>query len=138
MTDRVTLVIVDRGRGRGKKKAHQMSRLAGECCTRAALGKLKDFNLRGWDVYCSVNPTVAGTSRSVRDVRRLQVELDTDGDEKLRALVGGREAGRGSDAVGDRPLVGVEVACPVARGACGVDGGRCRGGEPSARPGVRG
>lgn len=87
MTDRVTLVIVDRSRGKGRRKAHQMSRLAGECCTPRALAKLKDLNLQGWDVYCSVNPTVQGSSRAVRDVRRLQVELDTDGDEKLRTLV---------------------------------------------------
>ena len=93
MADRVTLVIVDRSRGKRKGKARQMSRLAGEFCTRGALAKLKDFNLQGWDVYCSVNPTVAGSSRSVRDVRRLQVELDTDGDEKLRALVGDARRG---------------------------------------------
>lgn len=93
MTDRVTLVMVDRGRGKRKGKGHQMSRLAGECCTRAALAKLKDLNIRGWDVYCSVNPTVPGSSREVRDVRRLQVELDTDGDEKLRALVGDARRG---------------------------------------------
>lgn len=93
MTDRVTLVVVDRSRSKGKRKGHQMSRLAGECCTRAALAKLKDLNIRGWDVYCSVNPTVAGSSREVRDVRRLQVELDEDGDEKLRTLMGDAKRG---------------------------------------------
>ena len=94
MTDRVTLVIVDRSRkGKGKRKGRQMSRLAGECCTRAALDKLKDLNIRGWDVYCSVNPTVPGSSREVRDVRRLQVELDEDGDEKLRTLMGDARRG---------------------------------------------
>ena len=85
-----TVVLRDR-RGPGSR---QLSRAAGHWCHPSGQRLLRSANDAGSDVYCSVNPTVRGSSRSVSEVRRLQVDFDTDGNERIRKLMTDAKSGR--------------------------------------------
>ena len=101
-------------------------RPASACCRSA--------NDAGSDVYCSVNPTARGSSRSASEVRRLQVDLDTDGNERIRKLMTDAKSGAGPDARGGGPLVGGPVAGVVACGSGGLDASRGGGSQPAFSP----
>ncbi len=85
-----TVVLRDR-RGPGSR---QLARAAGHWRHPSGQRLLRSANDAGSDVYCSVNPTVRGSSRSVSEVRRLQVDLDTDGNERIRKLMTDAKSGR--------------------------------------------
>ena len=85
-----TVVLRDR-RGPGSR---QLARAAGHWCHPSGQRLLRSANDAGSDVYCSVNPTARGSSRSVSEVRRLQVDLDTDGNERIRKLMTDAKSGR--------------------------------------------
>ena len=85
-----TVVLRDR-RGQGSR---QLARPAGHWCHPSGQRLLRSANDAGCDVYCSVNPTARGSSRSVSEVRRLQVDLDTDGNERIRRLMTDAKSGR--------------------------------------------
>ena len=88
--DFATVVLRDR-RGPGSR---QLSRPAGHWCHPSGQRLLRSANDAGCDVFCSVNPTVRGSSRSVSEVRRLQVEFDTDGNERIGKLMTDAKSGR--------------------------------------------
>ena len=88
--DFATVVLRDR-RGPGSR---QLARAAGHWCHPSGQRLLRSANDAGSDVFCSVNPTVRGSSRSVSEVRRLQVEFDTDGNERIRKLMTDAKSGR--------------------------------------------
>ena len=88
--DVATVVLRDR-RGSGSR---QLARAVGHWCHPSDQRLLRSANDAGCDVFCSVNPTVRGSSRSVSEVRRLQVEFDTDGNERIRKLMADAKSGR--------------------------------------------
>ena len=88
--DFATVLLRDR-RGSGSR---QLARTVGHWCHPSGQRLLRSANDAGSDVFCSVNPTVRGTSRSVSEVRRLQVEFDTDGNERIRRLMADAKSGR--------------------------------------------
>ncbi len=72
----------------------QLSRLAGHWCHPSGQRLLRAANEAGSDVFCGVNPTVRGSSRAVAEVRRLQVDFDTDGDGCVGRLMRDVRSGR--------------------------------------------
>ena len=72
----------------------QLSRLAGHWCHPSGQRLLRAANETGSDVFCGVNPTVPGSSRKVAEVRRLQVDFDTDGDGRVGRLMRDVRSGR--------------------------------------------
>ena len=66
-----------------------------EVCSGRYLVELKRCNERGSDIYVSVNPVdPRSRDRSVSEVRRLQLDLDAEGDESVRTLMGDCRAGK--------------------------------------------
>ncbi len=84
-------VILRQRPGRGGR---QLSRLVGYWCHPSGQRLLRVANEAGSDVFCGVNPTVRGLSRAVSDVRRLQVDFDTDGDRRVGRLMRDARSGR--------------------------------------------
>lgn len=72
----------------------QLCRLAGHWCHPSGQRLLRAANEAGSDVFCGVNPTVRGSSRAVAEVRRLQVDFDTDGDGCVGRLMRDVRSGR--------------------------------------------
>ena len=72
----------------------QLSRLVGYWCHPSGQRLLRVANEAGSDVFCGVNPTVRGSSRAVSEVRRLQVDFDTDGDGRVGRLMRDVRSGR--------------------------------------------
>ncbi len=82
-SDRTTVLLVHRESGISR----QLSRVAGHWRHPAGQRLLRQANDAGSDVYCSVNPTVAGSSREVADVMRLQLDLDSGGDRAVQRVM---------------------------------------------------
>ena len=74
--------------------ARQLSRLAGYWCHPAGQRLLRAANVAGSDVFCGVNPSVPSSSRTVSEVRRLQIDFDTDGDRRVGRLMRDVRSGR--------------------------------------------
>ena len=72
----------------------QLSRLAVHWCQPAGQRLLRAANEAGSDVFCGVNPTVPGSSRAVSEVRRLQLDFDTAGNQRIGRLMQDVRAGR--------------------------------------------
>ena len=91
----VAVVAVNR---RGAKSANadwQRTARVDEVCSGRFLAELRGRNERGSDIYVSVNPVdPRSRDRSVSEVRRLQLDLDADGDESVRAVMGDCRAGK--------------------------------------------
>ena len=84
----VALLAVSRSGGESPNRVWQRTVPVDEVCTGRFLADLTRRNERGWDIYASVNPVEPRSrDRSVSEVRRLQLDLDTDGDESVRALM---------------------------------------------------
>ena len=89
--DECVTVLLRQRPGPGSR---QLARLAGYWCHPAGQRLLRTANAAGSDVFCSVNPTVRDSSRTVSEVRRLQVDLDTDGDRRVGRLMHDVRLGR--------------------------------------------
>ena len=89
--DHATVVLRDRGPGGG---AVQRTRTAGYWRHPSGQRKLREANDAGSDVFCSVNPMEPGGGRSVAEVRRLQLDFDAEGDQRVGKLMHDVRAGR--------------------------------------------
>ena len=95
LDESVALLAVGRTGGEPRNRAWQRTVRVDEVCTGRFLADLTRRNERGWDIYASVNPVEPGSrDRTVSEVRRLQLDLDTDGDESLRTLMRDCRAGK--------------------------------------------
>ena len=91
----VALLAVSRNGAESASGAWQRTVRVDEVCSGRFLAELTRRNERGSDIYASVNPVEPGSrDRSVSEVRRLQLDLDADGDESVRALMGDCRAGK--------------------------------------------
>lgn len=89
--DHATVVLRNRGPGGG---VLQRTRAVGYWCHPAGQRMLRQANDAGSDVFCSVNPMEPGSSRSVAEVRRLQLDFDAEGDRRVGKLMRDARAGR--------------------------------------------
>ena len=89
--DHATVVLRDRGAGGG---VLQRTRAVGHWCHPAGQRMLRQANDAGSDVFCSVNPMEPGSSRSVAEVRRLQLDFDAEGDSRVGKLMHDVRSGR--------------------------------------------
>ena len=90
----VAMLAVNRTGGERGGGAWQRTMRVADICRRF-LAELTRRNERGSDIYASVNPVdPRSRDRSVSETRRLQLDLDADGDESVRALMGDCRAGK--------------------------------------------
>ncbi len=89
--DHATVVLRDRGAQGG---VVQRTRAAGYWRHPAGQRMLRQANDAGSDVFCSVNPMEPGSSRSVAEVRRLQLDFDDEGDQRIGKLMRDVREGR--------------------------------------------
>ena len=84
----VALFARDRNGGESTNAVWQRAVRVGTVCSRGFLVELTRRNERGWDIYASVNPVdPRSRDRSVSEVRRLQLDLDADGDESIKRVM---------------------------------------------------
>ena len=93
--EHVAILAVERGDGRG---VHQRIIPAADASAGRFQGWLRHLNARGHDVFIGMNPMQAGTrgreKADVARVRRLQLDLDSDGPNSLRRVLADVGAGR--------------------------------------------
>ena len=93
--DHVAVLAVQRGNGRG---VHQRITPARDAAAGRFQGWLRHLNARGHDIFIGMNPIRAGTrgreKAGVAQVRRLQLDLDSDGPDSLRRVLADAAAGR--------------------------------------------
>lgn len=82
--DHATVVLRNRGAGGG---VVQRTRAVSYWCHPTGQRMLRQANDAGSDVFCSVNPMEPGSSRSVAEVRRLQLDFDAEGDRHVGRLM---------------------------------------------------
>ena len=90
----VAVLAVNRSGAEAGSRAWQRAVRVDEVWSGRFLAELTRRNERGSDIYASVNPVdPRSRDRSVSEVRRLQLDLDADGDESVRALMADCRAG---------------------------------------------
>ena len=91
----VAVLAVNRSGAESASSVWQRTMRVADICSRRFLAELTRRNERGSDIYASVNPVnPRSRDRSVLEVRRLQLDLDANGDESVRALMGDCRAGK--------------------------------------------
>ena len=87
--DRVTLLAVPRGEAAGQVEQRFM---AARIAAGSTQGWLRHLNAKRYDIYLGVNPVREGARQrekaDIAEVRRLQMDLDSNGPENLKRLLG--------------------------------------------------
>ena len=105
----VAVLAVNRSGAESASSVWQRTLRVAHVCSRRFLAELTGRNERGSDIYASVNPVdPRSRDRSVSEVRRLQLDLDADGDNSVRALMADCRAG-------ELPYPAVVVRTPPGR-----------------------
>ena len=91
----VAVLAVNHSGAESANSVRQRTLRVADVCSRRFLAELTRQNERGSDIYASVNPVdPRSRDRSVIEVRRLQLDLDADGDEQVRLLMVDCRAGK--------------------------------------------
>ena len=92
--DRVAILAIPRSGGKAEQRVFSPA----QASSGAVQGWLRHLNARGYDIYLGVNPVRIGSrgreKGEIAGIRRLQLDLDEEGERGLRRVLEGVEAGR--------------------------------------------